>query len=334
MASLELNLLGDDALLADYVEFLNKHKFGKSSAIRIIELIQEIARDNGFLRLGVMPLHDMNAQEWNEHLDELSSFLKNLKRSLVKNQPAPRDGKRNVKFLLNMQPEEMKQSVNLIIKELFRSETNDFRKLATSTLRSSISGLIIQLCRVCPLRIQNWADLKYIEIPSNFEHQEPSLAYHKDIDRYRIFVPRAYLKNRERADVFDIDMILPRNFNTEIERFIKLRRELLAHLHLKEQKLFFKVTFVKEKATIRGYKSNELSSDFKAATKKVINRLNAHAMRHLSATEFLNDNPENYASLAILLNDSLIIVLNTYARIDSKLKSQQICEWAENKYTD
>ena len=311
-----------------------------------MELIQEIARKNGFLRLGVRPLRGMDAQEWNEHLDELLSYLNNLKRSLEKNQSPPRDSKRHIKFLLNMPPEEMKKSVNLIIKELFKneeSEESNFRDIATSTFRSSISGLVIQLCRACPLRVHNWADLKYIEVPSNFEHQEPSLAYHKDIGRYRIFVPQAYLKNRERKDIFDVDMILPQNFNTDIEKFIKLRQELLEQFDAKEQKLFFKVTLIKEKASARGYNTTDLSSDIMAATKKVINRLfpeilslgiNPHGLRHLSATDFLNDNPENYPSLAVLLNDSLIVVLNTYARIDSKLKSQQICEWAEKKYTD
>ncbi|WP_197470114.1 hypothetical protein, partial [Oleiphilus sp. HI0117] len=339
---LEINLLGDDILLADYIEYLNINGYGKTSTKRLLELIDEISRENGFLRLGVNPLRGMTASEWHEHLDDLSPYLKNLKRSLEKNEPAPRDGKRHIKFLLNMPASSMKNSVDLIIENLFEYDTKTFTKIATTPFRSSSAGLITQLSRACPLRIHNWAQLHYQEVSTTItETQEPSLIYLKNEDRYRVFVPKKFLKNRERSDIFDISMPIPQLFNSDIERFIEIRKKLIEHFGFEDQRLFFKVTIKKGKANARPYKSGELASDYKTATKKVINKLfpdvlsrgiNPHALRHLSATEFLNDNPENYAALAILLNDSLEVVLKTYAQLDSKQKSLEICEWAERRY--
>lgn len=79
---------------------------------------------------------------------------------------------------------------------------------------------------------------------------------------------------------------------------------------------------------------------FKNRTTKFINHLipdmdhqdiNPHAIRHLVATLFINDNPGNFVALSASLNDSLKVVIDTYAEIAYKKQSQFISNWSSNK---
>lgn len=55
-----------------------------------------------------------------------------------------------------------------------------------------------------------------------------------------------------------------------------------------------------------------------------------HAMRHLVATLFLNEHPSQYAPLSVLLNDSLAVVIATYAEIDQQKNAEIIGQWVSS----
>ncbi|MFZ6010243.1 MAG: hypothetical protein ACOYXT_07810 [Bacteroidota bacterium] len=89
------------------------------------------------------------------------------------------------------------------------------------------------------------------------------------------------------------------------------------------------------------YTGSDLGIIFKKITKELIGRISPdmdhpgihpHAMRHLAATMFLNDNPDNFVALSTLLNDSLKVVIDTYAEIDTDKQSNKISNWAATHY--
>jgi integrase len=59
--------------------------------------------------------------------------------------------------------------------------------------------------------------------------------------------------------------------------------------------------------------------------------INPHAMRHLSATLYLRDNPKDYIAVSTMLMDTLETVIRVYAKIDNRKNSESIHTWMVDK---
>lgn len=343
--NLDLSYVADHELLSDYISYLQKNKYATLPALNLLRLIEEISRDNGYLRLGVLPMNNMSVENWFLHLDELLRYIPNLKSALKKNAPIPKDNKKAVRFLIEMDIDSAYQYLDTMI-ELALENCIDSQEICNDkNLQRQIVSIILLLSRCAPLRINNWTQLKLNTFNPNYNHIDfPSLLIEKNVSAFRIFVPKRFLKNRNREDISDINMPIPTQFNWLISNYLEYRGSLLSFTKTHSDHLFLKLkkaSDIEMEWVAASYTGSDLGIIFKKITKELIGRISPdmdhpgihpHAMRHLAATMFLNDNPDNFVALSTLLNDSLKVVIDTYAEIDTDKQSNKISNWAATHY--
>jgi len=160
-----------------------------------------------------------------------------------------------------------------------------------------------------------------------------------------MFVPIRFIKNRAREDIIDIDVYYPKSFSKMIDSLLVYRqlyidicinkngkhkyqpKYFLLKQHYNADKTDPNREFKDESGTFGGRFKTQTKKGFKHVFPELeLEGINGHAMRHLTASWWLNTHPDDFVGLAILLNDSLEVVMRDYAEMNKKMAEQRISQ--------
>jgi hypothetical protein len=278
-------------------------------------------------------------EEWIEHLsivrEELSDYLK-----FCQDREALSGG-RNIEWILD-HDKTPSYICNKITQGMYLRQKTLQGENHYSTWRTLVMW---EIMRTCPVRIGNYASLDWLgELDKNslrklIDDKGIGIYIAKDTGIYHVFVHKTKLKNRKSKNITHINQPLP-----HLTKFLKLYlKERAKHLN-KHDETSSKFSINTRLGVSEGVDATRaaLRGSFTRLTYRVIkqefphvhitNGINPHAMRHLAASIYLRDNPENYTGLATLLMDNLDTVINTYAKRDDKGNTEKISNWAQNNY--
>lgn len=287
-------------------------------------------------------------EQWKEELGVLCLELTNHIKDIEQISP-DQDGKKNISWLLAS--ENTSEMVSAIADELDRQALT-YKPSNRSYYSHACTALLFRILLCCPLRKSNWRLLQWRERSALPTNGEPHLCFDAIEGHFYISVPKEHLKNRKCRTIGSIKQYLPSFLNQHIERFLKIRTTLIRQNGIEKSNYLFVPSRMPRNAvntlkpvsiTLAGPTSyTALGASFSSQTLKACRTLwpslpikkgfNPHAMRHLGATLFLKDNPQDYHALATLLNDSLEMVINTYAKRDDMGNARIILSWAEQKW--
>jgi hypothetical protein len=281
--------------------------------------------------------------DWKKYLTAINKFV-SLNRGILLEGYKALEGARNVNFILSS--DEPFYMTNKIIEGLY------FNANSTFSLSKHINdykfALAFEVLLVCPLRIANIAHLKelgsYSERKALFKFKEDKsigIYFNETKSSYYLYVHLDNLKNNKSENISDIHIDIG-HLSDKYEHLINKRNEFF------EKKPEFKSNFIfgfrtKSGSNVETVNSRALASSFKRITKKIIQAyfpdedsdgINPHAMRHLAASLFLRDNPENFLALATLLMDDIDTVMKKYAHRDDSLYSKKLSAWGATRFGD
>ena len=325
----------------DLVEGLEKYIIQKgtiSFGLRLINWLKSECAKNRYVSnyLYSMDEFTSNIDDWIEELELLNIDFKQMTKRLEKHYDIL-EGSRNVEWIL--EKSEPLKYVNKISEGLWH-EAN----YSAIPISPTASAIIFDMLIPCPIRGKNLSDLEWLGKLSSSEirnlHKTETCALYFDTNKqcYTIFVHKEKLKNRKSTTIKSIIQPLPHLFD-KFEQYLSVRKK---HLDSKGWVTNILFPLMKIAANIIDFKldSGGIGNLLSKATKSVINThfpeenishgINPHGMRHLSASLFLRDNPENYTGLATLLMDNLETVTRIYAKRDDVGNHEKIANWAES----
>ena len=228
------------------------------------------------------------------------------------------DAKRHISFLLD-QPD-MIPAIKDFQDTLDQRILWYRRRSKASMNAASIAAMFrIGINGRTPLRVAAFSELVYLgESTKSLVRKKgfPCIYFDREYEHYSIWVPKIYLKNRRNKNISDLYRMMPKSITEWLNYYAD-------SMGTKIGDRFF-----------RAGSADTLGSRFKDVTKHVgrilypeepfDNGINPHALRHLTATIYLNENPDNYIGLAALLHDSLATVLMVYAKMDYDAQGEAI----------
>jgi site-specific recombinase XerD/transcriptional regulator with XRE-family HTH domain len=163
--------------------------------------------------------------------------------------------------------------------------------------------ILLGLLLANPLRLKHWVTLGCCR---------PGTAgdvYRTHRGAWRIRIPGKQFKNRARVGAAPYDAPIPERLSPLLEDYVQnVRPRLLGNKPDSGEFLL----------SGNGKRFNGLGQHVLKLTKKMIagsGGIGAHAFRHLVATDWLTKNPNDFLTVAELLNDSLAVVIKDYAHL-------------------
>jgi hypothetical protein len=287
-----------------------------------------------------------NINDWIEELNFLNTYIKKLKKKL-ENKYKVLEGARNVEWILGR--DNPIECVRVISEGLWH-EAN----YSSVPIGPTAAAIINDMLLPCPIRATNVSNLRWLGKLSPYEIRELhktetcALYFDKNKECFTIFVHKEKLKNRKSTTIKSIVQPLP-HLSDKFQQYLDVRKKYLENRGWETETLFplmkiatnIKKSRLDENGNIIDFRiaRDGIHSLLSKATKSIINiyypeenivnGINPHGMRHLAASLFLRDNPENYTGLATLLMDNLETVTRIYARRDDVGNHQKIANWAE-----
>ena len=287
-----------------------------------------------------------NIDDWIEELEFFKIDLEDMEEILTEDYERL-EGARNIDWIL--QKDNPVSYINSISKELWRDAN-----FSSEAISPTASAIMFDMLLPCPLRAKNVWQLRWLGSLSSSEirelHKIHTCALYFDENKgcYTIFVHKQKLKNRKSKTIKSIIQSLP-HLSEKFSHYLSVRE---AHLKKKGWTTDTLFPLMRVSAQISESRFDELGNivDFtlgktgiynliSKATETAINicfpeenilrGINPHGMRHLAASLFLRDFPENYTALATLLMDNLETVTKIYARRDDVGNHEKIANWAE-----
>jgi hypothetical protein len=305
------------------------------SALRDFRALGSACTPNSFESFYFIP-DGANPERWEKELQALAVYTR-AKQGEINNISTDLDGARHIRFIINSDDPEGK--VNAISDFLFEAQYTH-TKLAPKISALSMS-FYWELCRSCPLRVENFVNLKWLGELSNTQvdllEAGKKMGVYKRISdgNYYVFVHFSHLKNKKVKGTVSI--------HQNISYMNSLVETLIAHNYQyfkeKGRKNFDYLIFGLIEAPSK-FPGSSFSHRFKNNTYTAIcylfpevesTGINPHAMRHLAATLYLRDNPKDYVAVSTMLMDTLETVIRVYAKVDNKKNAQSIHDWVSRK---
>jgi hypothetical protein len=333
-------------LLDKWKSSLIKQGFGGMACMRALRQIKTSSGARGYLTLcGV--LGDRSVEDYKEELSMINSLAMTWENLLEDKGLEKRDTKKHIRFLLDMDEKDKWDAVNSAIQWAFRHAKSlilyPLHDNIVQAFHSTQSLTILHLSRIHPLRNGNWTDLVLNKNQVDFNSNQPSITWYKEKKQYRMFVPIAFIKNRKRLDIIDIDVYYPESFSKMIDKLLEYRqlyidvvlnengkhkhnpKYFLLKQHYNPEKTDPNLEFKDESGTFGGRFKTQTAKGFNSVFPDLnIEGINGHAMRGLTASWWLNSHPGDFVGLAICLNDSLEVVMKDYAELNKKMAEQRI----------
>ena len=340
--TMSMSWLADVDALDQWIDDALEQERSIAPIKRVLALLDEMSRSGGYLRLGVAPSNGMSVAEWFAEMSKVPDIVAALSERLRYDDGPVRDAKKNIRVFLELTHADAHAKLDEGVSWLLRTG-DEHENESYDCLEAHQIACILLISRICPLRLSNWSRIQYlIDNFSTMPRNISSLTYDSKKNKYKLYVPKDHLKNRNTSKVNDIDIDIPQSFNSIIRQLLTSRERFLGTLPEQLQVEIGTSLFInknRKKHTIGAMNSSALSVIFRRSTKRMMaaifpdichEGINMHAMRHLVATLFLNEHPSQYAPLSVLLNDSLAVVIATYAEIDQQKNAEIIGQWVSS----
>ena len=336
----------------DFFEGLEKYIYKKgtlSFGLKLLTWVTTECKKNSYASVFLHSNDDFCADidDWIEELELLNRELQKIFTDMKKvHKKSILDGARHVEWIL--EKEESTYCVNTISKGLWYEAEH-----SSVPIGPTIAAMMFDLLLPCPIRGTNVSDLRWLgtlslpEIRKLHKTETCALYFDEYRKRYTIFVHKEKLKNSQSTTINSIIQPL-QHLSDKFTKYLSVREEYVKSRGWVTDTLF---PMMKIARKIKKSRLDKLGNivDFTLgkdgvyglltkATKATINTyfpeenvshgINPHAMRHLAASLFLRDNPENYTALATLLMDNLETVTRIYARRDDLGNHEKISNWA------
>lgn len=273
---------------------------------------------------------------WEQDLKTLEVYTRSKADELVSIQETL-DGSRHIRFIINSStPDEKVDAISQFLYEAHFTHTKLGPKASALTM-----SFVWELCRTCPLRAGNLTNLRWLgelgdnEI-SSFETTKPIGLYKNKLDgHYYIYVHVSHLKNRRVNGIVSIHQNIS-YMDHVTDKLLDTNRQYLKEIgHESVDYLIFSVvqepTPMPETSFSKRFKNNTYTATCYLFPEINSEGINPHAMRHLSATLYLRDNPKDYIAVSTMLMDTLETVIRVYAKIDNRKNSESIHTWMVDK---
>lgn len=176
--------------------------------------------------------------------------------------------------------------------------------------------LLIQLLTANPLRIHNYAILKW-------RADNSSNLFQTEDGAWRIRFNPEDFKNQKGAAQKPYEVAVSRHLWQEIEYYLK---EVRPHLQgALESDFVFRPTKVNSHSRMADktlpWAIDAMSLRIQSLTRTFIpnsSGFGTHAFRHIIATDFLKNHPGNFMSVAFILHDTLKTVMDEYAHVSTE----------------
>jgi hypothetical protein len=288
-----------------------------------------------------------NIDDWIEELDLLGVDLQLMYKRL-ESEHEVLDGARNVEWILE------KENPIDYVKTISRGLWHE-AEYSSVNIGPTAAAMIFDLLLPCPIRATNVSDLRWMgklslsEIRALHKTKTCALYFDESKQCHTVFVHKSQLKNSKSVTIKSIIQPLY-HLSDKIKQYLDVRKKHLEDRGWETDTLF---PLMKVAPNIKKSRLDDLGNivDFRIgrdgvygllsqATKAAINiyypeeniekGINPHGMRHLAASLFLRDNPDNFTGLATLLMDNLETVTRIYAKRDDKGNHEKIANWGAN----
>jgi len=313
-------------------------EFGSTStANNALGFIIKEAKANTFTAQYLIPQKYETYQDWLEELEYAKFIATDLKANIERNRETL-DGKRNIKFLLN----------NSGPWKIYNKLISTMRKIMNvkqNSLWTHASYLAFNWMIYCPLRIRNVSMLKWLgpisknDIYKLEKNKEIGIFKIVETGDFGVFVHKSHLKNKKSKSINSICQGFS-GLSSIFEDYVRARESELLRLNATSEYWVFGTS----NKTVNGIGGrvdySHTGRELVKLSQKALSvmypheyypGINPHAIRHLAATLYLNDNPNNYVGLSTLLMDDLKTVLDVYANINRKKDNLDISEWASKR---
>lgn len=343
LADLSLSTPFNHELLEGFCEY-GRSRMIISSTLEFLSWLSSECGENSYasvyLRSEAVDCEDID--DWLSELSLLKKDIKIASDSLIEDK-VTLDGARNVEWILNK--ENSFDYINTISDALW---TDAKYSIGYTNYSNTSTALIFDVLLSCPVRFGNVASLLWKGRLSEKEvyelHKTEICAVYWDISKehYVLFVHKQQLKNRRAKKINSIIQPLP-HLTDKIDKYIEVRNHHLASKGWSADFFFVKVNLYGKPADSipPSLQRTYMGTSFSSHTKAVIDHhfpeenvdcgINPHGMRHLTASLYLRDNPDDYTGLATLLMDNLNTVINTYAKRADKDNHNKISQWIMGK---
>lgn len=355
---LRLSYLFDHDYVSGFINYI-KNRGTIRIGIQALEWMKSECVPNKYISLscrsnhmeeGLTPLQCMD--EWLDELNflhtELKIDLKEMEDLVVK-----LDGARNVEWIL------AKDTPWYYINEMSNLLFNNIG-ISPRPYRDARVSMLFDMLTVNPVRISNMCSLVWkgslssVDIRKLQNEEICALLFDRELDRFVLFVHKEQLKNRSSKKLNSIYQPYPKSMTNKIKSYLNIRED---HLNSYDwvSDVFFPVAVFNDKETEAkrtdaegnvdlSMPANGLGNHLSRRTKaicdyffpeeEVPSGINPQGMRHLMASLYLKDHPEDYTGLATLLMDDLNTVISIYAKRDDRGNHKRIASWAEKNISN
>lgn len=331
--------LFDEEFLEDFISWCIKRGV-LGYCEKILKIVISEAKPKTFTSHYMIP-HDYDSyEEWHKHLAYVSEIAKEQLHYIKKNRTVL-DGKRNVKFIIESEkPWDVYFELLGVMKKIVAVKGN--------SLWTQASYLAFKWMIYAPLRVANVAKLKWLgdlserEIMRLENSEEIGIFRFSDSGEFGIYVHKSHLKNKESDKIVSIFQEFT-GIKADFERYLNIRKHELQRLGVESAYWAFGLSNSAKEGPGGSVSPTHVGNEIVKISQQALSIMypdeynpgvNPHAMRHLAATLYLNDNPENYVGLSTLLMDNLDTVMKVYAEINNKKNARGINTWASGRMKD
>lgn len=282
---------------------------------------------------------------------ELNGKIKSLADTLKTNGKAiPRNGKTNVFMFINTDNYRKHNGLEGGVMagfEEYKQIAVELEKLATKRSTSDSDqvkylsiALIMRMSISFPLRISNWADIRITDLTNVedvFKLTKPngnaigSLVTHHD-GTHEVIIPRGLVKNKKNLQAGVKG--LHRGFDTVTNRKITEYLEVRKRLTTDDTNRFLVWDGLHNEDSLRaafGEQTYRVMQKLWPERTFIKRGINPHALRHVSATVYLETHRKDWLGLSALLDDSLATVMSVYAEADRQALEDDIKSHGEEQ---
>jgi hypothetical protein len=346
-----LSILLNWDYLEDFFNFRVLQGEGYANTARFFSTLTSNCYKNGYFELLAPPLDealwkDADINTWEDYVKDLNeNFLIPKSKELDKlhnSNKAPEEGA--LSNVLHMLPgngktfEDTVRISNGIIQFMEQRLTSLTAPLYRMTKSRSITFLRIALYR--PLRVINFCKLKLVHHYNELKSSESTISFNIDQNCWQINIPKQAFKNRGGKSCKPLNYLLSSKLNNHIDAYLKIRSDYLTHIGQSSDSFFIDQSgkqaacnalgnMLKEH-TLEAIVSYYESKDIKYS--KFISGINAHATRHITASIYLDKNAGDVVGAALLLNDDIKTVIETYIQTDTQRYQEKANQLFDSLY--
>jgi hypothetical protein len=339
-----LSILTNWDFLDDYYDYRLSVSIGNYTTARFFSTLTSNCHANGFFQTIVNPLNDSYLKEyevetWQQYIEDLNNTLlipntKVLDKLHEKGMNKNNDSISNIRHMLpgdGRTYEDTIETCNAVLKNMEQRLDSLTAPLYRMTKSRSIMFLRLALYR--PLRITNFCSLK-LKLKHEFEElntSESYIVFNSNQDCWQINVPKEAFKNRNGKSCKALSYMLSPKLNPHIKKYLRIRSDYLEHKKNNSEYFFIDSSckrvaenslgnMLKEhtlEAIISYYESENIKYS------RFISGINAHATRHIAASIYLDKRVGDVIGAALLLNDNIQTVIDTYIQTDTEKYQNQ-----------